>query len=342
MRDERGRGRFDRGDVQIVPGKGRNIRDSLLADRDERGRRAGKDRTSSDALTTLSGDAWNGRKGRGWDREDRGFRWSSLNEDPSRFDYSPFRDKARELRVQAQNEGWDFDERDYRYTVYDYAQREWWRENLLRSVISINIGYPMEYYYIPPPAYPYYGVTYDPWYYNVGYTYYYPEFNSFYVAPYSYAYMPFDPFYASYYYYDPYDIDDRTDDFLTVRIFASTAGTGFLSRLVGGLIAYGYDQGYRDGLLARQAGYGYDHYSDPFIYYNDEPYYEDVYVEESTYYSFYEPYSYSVYENRRALSEGYELGYRDALYGYAEYDPYAYAGRIDLVSIYVGTTFQLV
>jgi hypothetical protein len=131
---------------------------------------------------------------------------------------------------------------------------------------------------------------------------------------------------------------------VTVRLFASNRGTGFISRLVGGLLAYGYDQGYRDGLLAREAGYDdYSYYEDPYVYYEDP--YADEYYEETveTTYSFYEPYnSYSVYENRRCLSEGYELGYQDALYGTGEYDPYEAAANIDLVSVYVGATWQLV
>jgi hypothetical protein len=164
------------------------------------------------------------------------------------------------------------------------------------------------------------------------------------VAPVSYAYRPYDYYYSSYNYYDPYYFDDPTDDFVTVRIFASNYGSGFISRIVGGLLASGYDQGYRDGLLAREAGYyDYSYYEDPYVY-HAEPY-EDEYVEETveTTYSFYEPYnSYSVYENRRCLSEGYELGYRDALYGNGDYDPYEAAANVDLVSVYVGATWQLV
>lgn len=310
MRERGGGGRWKRDDIGIVPGvKERGPRgDRLLADNIERG----------------------------------GGRWRDRNIDLSSVDMAPFRERASEFRQQARLEGRTFNERDFRLNAYEYTQREAWRDDVLRSVISINVGYPNDYYYIPPPAYPtFYGVNYDPWSYNIGYTYYNPEFRNFYVAPYSYAYMPYDPFYSSLYYNDPYYFDDPSDDFLTVRVFASTSGSGFLTRLVGGLLAYGYDQGYRDGLLAASGGYGYTSYQDPFVYY-EEPYYGDPYVEE-TYatYSFYEPYSYSGYENRRTLSEGYELGYRDALYGQAGYDPYAYAGQIDLVSIYVGTTFQI-
>ena len=204
----------------------------------------------------------------------------------------------------------------------------------------MNLGWANDYYYIPPPAYPvYYGVNYEPWYYNIGYTYYDPWVSSFYVQPYYYAYQPYDYYQSSFFYDDPYYIDDPYDDFLTVRLFASSTGSRFISRLVGSLLASGYEQGYRDGLLARQAGY-YDqsYYDDPYVYYDDQ-YYEDTTVT----YAAYEPYnSYSVYENRRCLSEGYELGYQDALYGNGGYDPYEAAANVDLVSVYVGASWQLV
>jgi hypothetical protein len=272
--------------------------------------------------------------------------------DFSNVNIAPFREREQELRQQALVEGWNFSERDFRRNVWEYTQREAWRDNLLRSAISVNLGYANDYYYIPPPAYPaYYGVNYEPWNYNIGYTYYDPFFSSFYVQPSYYAYQPYDYYASSFYYDDPYYIDDPYDDFLTVRIFASSSGVGLISRLVGGLLAYGYDQGYRDGLLARQAGYmDYSYYEDPYVYY-DDTYYADPYggeyyeetVQTTTTYSFYEPYnSYSVYENRRTLSEGYELGYRDALYGTAEYDPYEAVANVNLVSIYVGATWQLV
>jgi len=251
-----------------------------------------------------------------------------------------FRDREREFRQQARTEGWRFDERDFRRNVWEYNQREAWRDDVFRSVVSVNLGFGNDYYYIPPPAYPvYYGVNYEPSYYNIGYTYYDPGYSSFYVQPNYYAYQPYDYYNSSYYYDDPYYFDDPSDDFLTVRIFASSGGSRFISRFVGGLLAFGYEQGYRDGLAARSNGYYDDtYYEDPYVYYSD-PYYED---DTSVTYTAYEPYSNSVYENRRCLSEGYGLGYRDALNGHGVYDPYEYAGNIDLVSIWVGSTWQIV
>jgi hypothetical protein len=180
--------------------------------------------------------------------------------DPSNVDISGFRDRERAWRQQARTEGWNFNDRDFRTNVFEYRQREAWRDDLLRSVININLGFGSDYYYIPPPQYPaYYGVNYEPWYYNIGYTYYDPYYSGFYVQPYYMAYQPYDYYYSSYYYDDPYYFDDPYDDYVTYRIFASSySGVGgFVTRLLGGLLAQGYDQGYRDGLLARQAGYDY-------------------------------------------------------------------------------------
>ncbi len=207
---------------------------------------------------------------------------------------------------------------------------------MLRSFININVGWNDYYYYIDPPSFPLYTDVYDdPRYYNIGYTYYDPEFQSYYVAPYSYAYQPYDYYQSSYYYDDPYYFDDPTDDFLTVRIFASNSGGGFLSRMVGGLLSYGYDEGYRDGLYAREQGYAEAYYEDPFVYY-EEQYTEEEYET----YPVYQPYAYSNYESRRCLSEGYDLGYYDALYGENEYYPYEDA-QIDLVSLWIGASFQI-
>ena len=109
---------------------------------------------------------------------------------------------------------------------------------------------------------------------------------------------------------------------------------GFLGRLFTELIAYGYNQGYSDALYARSAGYQTRYISDPY-----DPY---VYVDE--YQGFedvgYDPYS-CIGENRRYLSEGYELGYRDALYGQTDYDPYYENGNVDLISALITTALSV-
>jgi len=274
-----------------------------------------------------------------------GSRWQGRQAiDPSSVDISGFRDQYRAYRQQAVAEGRSFDDRDFRRNVYEYTQREAWRDDVLRSLINVNVGYANDYYYIPPPQYPaYYGVNYEPWYYNVGYTYYDPYYSGFYVQPYYMAYQPYDYYYSSYYYDDPYYFDDPYDDYVTYRIFSSSSSGvgGFVTRLLGGLLAYGYDQGYRDGLMARQSGYGYtQYYEDPFVYSYDQPSYQTTtYTTVTT--TSYEPYLYSAYEDRHSLSEGYSLGYEDAFYGRNDYDPYYGEQNINIVSLYVGATFQI-
>jgi hypothetical protein len=296
------------------------------------------------ADTRVRGDRWRGNRGDGGQASllaqnfDRGGRWRRGDVDWNNVNIAPFRERAREFRQQARVEGWSFDERDFRRNVWEFNQRDAWRDDVLRSAISVNLGWGGDYYYIAPPAYPvYYGVNYEPRYYNIGYTYYDPWYSSFYVQPSYYAYRPYDYYYSSYYYDDPYYLDDPFDDFLTVRIFASS-GPRYVSRFASGLLASGYEQGYLDGLAARDAGYhDYTYYEDPYLYY-EEPYYENTTVSYVTY----EPIYYSAYEDRRCLSKGYELGYRDALYGRGVYDPYDAAPNINIVSVFVGTTWQIV
>lgn len=337
VQQQRGNGRASRLDdrqaqsmIQDRRGRGRQADDGVLSSSiDRRGSgRSNRDGNLTDggAFTAQSGD-FRAFRGRG-----------NRQIDPSDVDISGFRDQYRAWRDQAQNEGWAFNENDFRTNVYEYRQREAWRDDLLRSVININIGYPNDYLYIAPPQYPdYYGINYEPWYYNIGYTYYDPFYSGFYVQPYYMAYRPYDYYYSSYFYDDPYYFDDPYDDYVTYRIFASSSSGigGFVTRLLGGLLAYGYDQGYRDGLLARQAGYDYTEvYYDPYSYYYEEPSYQTV--------STYQPYFYSSYEDRHCLSEGYSLGYEDAFYGENDdYDPYYGETNINIVSLYVGTTYQI-
>jgi hypothetical protein len=110
---------------------------------------------------------------------------------------------------------------------------------------------------------------------------------------------------------------------------------GFLGRLFSELIAFGYNQGFRDAQYLRSNGYSrvryYQDPYDPYVYTSQDVVFQDI---------GYDPYS-CFSENRRYLSEGYELGYRDALYGRTEYDPYAYGGNLDLVSALIGSSLSL-
>lgn len=228
-----------------------------------------------------------------------------------------------------------------------------------------NTGRYYDYY---PPYDPY---SYDPYYYGAPYntSYFsvnfgvYPEYSGYYNDYDAYSYNP-DPYYPVDYepydpsYYDPYDDDGPyvsnydpyygyptplsydyepfayyteagyPDPFIDDGDYCSLGGGHFENALPGTftqLLASGYDQGYSDGLYARRKNYGDRYYYDPYVY-------ED---------SGYDPYSYSLGENRRCLSEGYQLGYRDALYGSDQYEPLE-DGNVDLVSLLMGNVLQTV
>src|SRR5690606_38570410 len=71
---------------------------------------------------------------------------------------------------------------------------------------------------------------------------------------------------------------------------------GYVSDLLGQAVAAGYQQGVRDGQLAMSYGYADQGYYDPYAYNG----------------VVYDTYSSSMAERRRWMSEGYEMGYRDA------------------------------
>ncbi len=102
-----------------------------------------------------------------------------------------------------------------------------------------------------------------------------------------------------------------------------TGGGGFASELLGNLLTQGYDQGFLAGQSARQNGYGDEYYQDPYVYQG----------------GVHDSYSASVGENRRCLSQGYEIGYQDALNGQSGYDPQS-RGNADLVSLLLGTVLS--
>jgi hypothetical protein len=247
-------------------------------------------------------------------------------------------------REQARVSGRSFDGQNFRR---DYDRRVEWRDSTLRNVISnVFVGNSDNYYYSQQyDSYNYgYGSQYDPYYYNNGdYWNGYPQYQTYYSTPYSFGYQPYgyQPYGYQPYYYDysysnspyygggyPYYSDFYANDFPLVYVtnsygsYGSYGRRGFLSRLFGQLLASGYDDGYQRGLYARSNGYGDRYYYDPYVYQDTS---HDPY-----------PYSYSVGENRRCLSEGYQLGYQDALYGNSQYDPYARGGNADLVSLLIG------
>jgi hypothetical protein len=91
------------------------------------------------------------------------------------------------------------------------------------------------------------------------------------------------------------------------------------------LLAIGYEQGYHEGLAARRLKERDRVFYDPYSYDNIS----------------FDPYSVSLGDNRRCLSQGYELGYDDAINRIGAYDRFE-EGEVDLVSLLIGTVSQLI
>ncbi len=114
---------------------------------------------------------------------------------------------------------------------------------------------------------------------------------------------------AGYYQQDPYGYDQYGYDqggssndllFGIAPILMNIVGgdsSSFLNDLVSQTLASGYNQGMMDGEYAQEQGWGEDYYNDPYAY--------DAGV--------YNGSSVSLAERRQLLSQGYELGYRDAM-----------------------------
>lgn len=97
-----------------------------------------------------------------------------------------------------------------------------------------------------------------------------------------------------------------------------TGDNDFVSSLLGGLLTQGYDEGFLAGQYARNNNGDDDEYG-----------YRDPYSYEG---GICDPYSASIGRNRQLLSEGYSLGYQDALRGQTNYEPMS-NGNADLVSL---------
>lgn len=224
--------------------------------------------------------------------------------------------------------------RDNSY-VYQYPQhaRASALRTLIASVLGSNTGYNDYYYSQAQPVYygnPYYTANYGTA--NYGGNYYngYPQYQSYAAAPYYANYQPYGYSYDTQYNGDPYYADNYYYDQQPSYYTSSNSGGGFMQQLFSKLLALGYGQGYNEGLNARRAGYGDRYYSDPYAYGDTN----------------YVSYSNTLGENRRCMSDGYELGYNDALYNqrgsdsYQNIDPYQNNGNVDLVSLLIGSVLQ--
>ncbi len=200
----------------------------------------------------------------------------------------------------------------YVYSPYVYRVRPRWND-VLRDVVlntfSFNAGYVGRHVR---------------WSVSFGQPYYRPYYlrDRYAVVPrfWGHAYRPYpvdavDLGYVPAYYGDPYYPVEPAGVNVSVSF-----GSGFDRQLSDQLLATGYYQGYNDGLYAATAGYSGTYY-DPYVY------------EAASY----DPYSYSIGENRRCLSDGYQLGYEDAMNRDLGRDPNEFA-NVNLVSVLISSS----
>jgi hypothetical protein len=149
--------------------------------------------------------------------------------------------------------------------------------------------------------------------------------NNYYATDPSYAYSGYSPVYApgGYYTSQPnwiyspatYDATPYSDSPYSSMIYADP----YTRDVAREALAAGYSQGFIDGQNA--AAYGYSDYSSPYGY---AP-------------TAYSGYSTSLAERQQYLSEGYELGRRDAMEDRDSYGIFEGGGNLDLISALLGT-----
>jgi hypothetical protein len=208
------------------------------------------------------------------------------------------------------------------YSSYGYNGLDW-KSLLFRSVIAAFFGNADNYGYLDPyPQYSYYntGYGYEPIYSD----YYQPSYYTFGYEP---AYSYYEP--AAYYGYDQYagyglPLDSYYGP-LPYGDLQDIYSGGIAGELIQRALGTGYYQGLLEGQLARRRGWGDRYYYDPYLYEQ----------------AIYDPYSTSLGDCRRYFSEGYEIGYQDALRGRDEFDLAHDGGDIDLVSLLLGNALSL-
>jgi hypothetical protein len=203
----------------------------------------------------------------------------------------------------------------YYYDDLNYNRNTSWKYQLLGMVLQAFLGgrdnyggYDQNYvgdqyaYYGGSPRYNGYSARY------VNYGNRYSGYND---QPYGYGDTEYDAGL-----FDTVPFFGLTDDFLG----------GFGNELTMQTLSYGYDQGYSAGQYCKHHSISEDNFYDPY-------YFEDA---------GYDPYSVSIGENRRYLSEGYELGFRDGYQaGRRHYNP-AEEGDVDLVSLLLNNVLSTV
>ena len=229
------------------------------------------------------------------------------------------------------NQGYSYDPRN------TYQQRDSLRSNILRSVIGMVLGNNNASQYATPQYNNYsYGVPYNPAYNGGGYYDPYSQYQGYNTTPYYNGYQQIAYPYSSNYGISPgfsNGVGSQIVLPLLTNLLASRGG--FIGRLASQLLASGYNQGYTDAQYARSNGYNNQYYQDPYAYesaYSDRGYsYQDI---------GYDPYS-SLDQNRQYLSEGYQLGYRDALNSRNQPLALNNVGGGDLISLLLGNVLRV-
>jgi len=173
---------------------------------------------------------------------------------------------------------------------------------------------------------------------------YYDDYNSYYQPNYvsNYGYGSYQPTYytfgypPTYTYYEPatyYGYNQYADYGIPYDAFSGSLpyndvveiySGGLAGELIQRALGMGYYQGLLEGQQARRRGWGDRYFYDPYVY--DQ--------------AMYDPYSTSIGDSRRYFSEGYEMGYRDALRGRDEFG-LSRGGDVDLVSLLLGSVLSL-
>jgi hypothetical protein len=190
------------------------------------------------------------------------------------------------------------------YYGYDDGRFDW-KSILVRALIGFVLGNVNDDYYGPQPYSPYY--AYYPAYNDYGG---YPLYSSYYPASYSTRTAYVQPI------YDYAGYPTPLFDVLPYDALFGPSYGGYSTDIYREILAQGYEQGFQAGWYARENRLR-------------EEYVNSLYRREDDYY---DPYSYTIGENRRCFSAGYSLGYQDALYGRQDYFS-EYGGNTDLVSL---------
>ncbi|MBA2380034.1 MAG: hypothetical protein H0V76_10730 [Blastocatellia bacterium] len=223
---------------------------------------------------------------------------------------------------------------DYYGDDYYYGGRTSWKETLLRTIIGGILGDRVgsDRYYAVSNYDPYdsYGSPYraahtsnnygaSPMYSSYGSTGYYDPYGS-YEGYYEDPYYHQDPYYNN----DPYYLN-ISSSIPVAGVLGQSYGGGHFENMIASAAAQGYNEGYLAGLAAAESGYDNIAYHDPYSYQQ----------------SVYDPYSSSVGDYRRCLSEGRQLGYQDALHGDYDYDPMQ-DGNVDLVTVLLSNVMSMI